>query len=82
MNLLVWQDARGQIHAVNDLSAWQIRRQQILADMQLVMGPLPPRGGEAALAIQVLQTETLPTVTRQKISYAGPARAIAFPLIC
>jgi dienelactone hydrolase len=71
------------MHPVNDLSAWQVRRQHILAGMQLVMGPLPLRGGEVPLEIRVLQTETLPKVTRQKITYAaGPGdRVPAYLLI-
>jgi dienelactone hydrolase len=71
MNLLVWLDAQGQTHPVRDAQAWHQRRQHILANMQLVMGPLPARGHEVPLDIRVVKTEKLPKLTRQKITYAA-----------
>lgn len=83
MELLVWRDAQATTHPVQDPKAWQQRRQHILANMQLVMGPLPERGREAPLDVQVLQTEKLPKVTRQKILYTAGAgdRVPAYLLI-
>jgi hypothetical protein len=83
MGLLVWRDGQGAAHRVQDPEAWQQRRQHILANMQLVMGPLPERGREVPLDVQVLQTENLPKVTRQKILYTAGAgdRVPAYLLI-
>jgi hypothetical protein len=41
MNLGIWLDAQGQSHPIHDPQDWQRRREHILANMQLVMGPLP-----------------------------------------
>jgi len=83
MELLVWRDNAGTSHPVQDAEAWQQRRQHILGNMQLVMGPLPQRGREVPLDVHVLQTEKLPKLTRQKILYtAGPGdRVPAYLLI-
>ena len=73
MELLVWRDAQGAAHPVQDQRAWEQRRHHILANMQLVMGPLPQRDRDMPLDVQVLETEKLAKVTRQKILYtAGP----------
>jgi dienelactone hydrolase len=71
MNLLVWLDAAGQAHQVQDVQGWQRRRQHVLANMQLVMGPLPARGHEVSLDVRVVASEKLPKVTRKKITYAA-----------
>lgn len=83
MELLVWRDGDGRSHKVQDPQTWQQRRQHILANMQLVMGPLPERGREVPLDVQIVETEKLPKVTRQKILYtAGPGdRVPAYLLI-
>jgi dienelactone hydrolase len=83
MDLLVWRDAQGESHPIKDPQAWQQRRRHILSNMQLVMGPLPQRDRRVALDVQILQTETLPTLTRQKILYtASPGdRVPAYLLI-
>src|SRR5436190_5920319 len=41
-NLMVYRDDAGKTAAVKTLADWQKRRDHILANMQLVMGPLPP----------------------------------------
>jgi dienelactone hydrolase len=71
MELLVWRDEGGTAHPVQDAEAWQRRRQHILANMQLVMGLLPERGRVVPLDVQVLQTEKLPKLTRQRILYTA-----------
>jgi acetyl esterase/lipase len=50
---------------------WQRRREQILANMELVMGPLPGPERRVPLDVQVVHTETLPKLTRKKITYAA-----------
>lgn len=83
MDLLVWRDDEGAVNPVKDPQAWQQRRRQILANMQLVMGPLPQRGRELPLDVEVLQTEKLLKLTRQKILYSAGAgdRVPAYLLI-
>ncbi|MHB8898254.1 MAG: hypothetical protein ACYC6Y_05865, partial [Thermoguttaceae bacterium] len=71
MDLLVWRDGQGVSHPVRDVQAWQTRREHILANMQLVMGPLPERGQEAPLDVQILEMEQLPKVNRRKILYTA-----------
>ena len=41
MKLMVWRDEQGAEHPVTNAQDWQRRREHILANMQLVMGPLP-----------------------------------------
>lgn len=83
MELLVWRDDAGNAHPVRDARAWKQRREHILANMQVVMGPLPQRGRDVPLDVQTVATEKLPTLTRQKILYtAGPGdRVPAYLLI-
>lgn len=71
MNLLVWRDAGGVEHPVSSASDWARRREHILQNMQLVMGPLPSADGRVPLDVQVIETEVLPKVIRKKISYAA-----------
>ncbi|MCX6910134.1 MAG: hypothetical protein NTY01_19115 [Verrucomicrobia bacterium] len=71
MKLMVWRDEQGAEHPVTNAQDWQRRREHILANMQLVMGPLPAPDQRVPLDVQVVQTETLPKLTRQKITYAA-----------
>jgi len=41
MKLLVWRDGQGAEHSVTNAQDWQRRREHILANMELVMEPLP-----------------------------------------
>ncbi len=49
---------------------WARSREQILANMQLVMGPLPKRR-KSPLAIERLGMEDFPAFTRERITYAS-----------
>ena len=68
MNLLVWLDTDGKSHAITRPADWTRRREHILANMSLVMGPLP-KHDDTPLNVEVVKTERLETLTRQKISY-------------
>jgi dipeptidyl aminopeptidase/acylaminoacyl peptidase len=68
MNLLVWRDGGGESHAITDPADWPRRRKHILANMSLVMGPLPKRD-DTPLDVQVVETERLEKVTRKKVTY-------------
>lgn len=71
MKLMVWRDGQGAEHPVTNAQDWQRRREHILANMELVMGPLPAADRRVPLDVQVVQTEELPTLTRKKITYAA-----------
>jgi len=78
MNLLVWRDEQGAEHPVTNPQDWQRRREHILANMQQVMGPLPGPDRRVPLDVQVVETETLPNLTRKKITYAA-TKALRVP---
>jgi dienelactone hydrolase len=69
-NLLVYRDSTGAEHAVKTASDWEKRRAQILASMQLVMGPLPDDSKKVPLEPQVLEEVKLAKVTRKKLTFA------------
>ncbi len=71
MNLLMWLDGAGTAHAIENLEDWQRRREHILANMQLVMGPLPGANQRVPLDVEVIHSETLPNLVRKKITYAA-----------
>lgn len=71
MELKVWRDANGAEHPIATLPQWQKRREHILANMQLVMGPLPGENRRVDLDVKILETETLPALVRQKIMFAA-----------
>jgi len=69
-NLLVYLDADGKSAPVQSAVDWQKRREHILANMQLVMGPLPPDANKVPLDLKVEGEETLARVVRKKITFA------------
>ena len=71
MNLLVWLDPSGKAHPIESANDWQRRREHILANMELVMGPLPGAERRVPLDVKEIQSETLPTLVRKKITYAA-----------
>jgi len=83
LNLLMYIDSAGQKHPVTNVTEWQKRREHILANMQLIMGPLPTADKKVPLDIQVINSETLPKVTRKKITYGSEEghRVIAYLII-
>ncbi len=71
--LLVYRDATGAQHKVKTAADWAIRREHILASMQLVMGPLPEASRRVPLDIRVVEEERLAAFTRKKLSFASEA---------
>lgn len=69
MNLLVWRDQHGVSHPIQKPSDWKNRREQIMQNMQLVMGRLPSRDPAVELDVRIVETEILQKVTRKKITY-------------
>jgi dienelactone hydrolase len=78
MNLLVYADAAGAERPVAQPADWPRRREQSLARMQLVMGPLPGPDRKVPLDVQEIESEDLPRVRRIKITYA-PERGDRVP---
>ncbi len=68
--LLVYLDADGREHPVTGAADWRKRRGHILANMQLVMGPLPHAAKKVPLDVQVVETADLGKVVRKKITFA------------
>jgi dienelactone hydrolase len=83
LELLNWLDSQGQRQTIATVADWERRRTHILQGMQLVMGPLPSSDQKCDLEVQVLESEDLPGLVRQKIIYmAGPGDRIpAYRLI-
>jgi dienelactone hydrolase len=55
---------------VKNVADWAERRAHIIANVQAVTGALPDKQKLVPLDVKVLETVTLPKVTRQKITYA------------
>lgn len=72
--LLVYLDEQGKEQPVKRLEDWSQRRAHILANMQLVMGPLPAASHRVPLDIQVEETAETDKYTRKKISFAVEAK--------
>ncbi|GAB4150423.1 MAG: prolyl oligopeptidase family serine peptidase [Planctomycetaceae bacterium] len=80
-DLSFYRDDAGNKQPIRTLADWQKRRQQILANMQNVMGPLPRPKTPVPLDVQILETKRIKVaivsgkrvrhseVIRRKISY-------------
>jgi dienelactone hydrolase len=68
--LLVWRDAGGKEHPITRPADWPKRREHILANMQLVMGPLPPATRKVPLDVQVTEEMRTETYIRKKLTFA------------
>jgi dienelactone hydrolase len=68
--LLVYLDDDGREHEIQTAADWQKRREHILANLQLVTGPLPGPEKKVPLDFQVLDTIPAEKYTLKKISFA------------
>src|SRR5262245_53489105 len=68
--LFYYLDGTGIRHPVRTRSDWHKRRDQILANMQLVMGPLPKRK-KMPLDVVVLEEVRLAAYTRKKLTFVS-----------
>jgi pimeloyl-ACP methyl ester carboxylesterase len=68
--LLVVRDSDGKEQAVRTSADWAKRRSHILANMQLVMGPLPDESRKVPLDVKVTETVELPRYVRKKLTFA------------
>lgn len=73
LNLMVVRDGRGQERPVQTLADWQQRRAQILASMELVMGPMPPASKRVPLDIQVTEEVREAAFMRRRLTFASAA---------
>src|SRR5689334_15166673 len=62
--LLVVRDADDKEHPVRTAADWEKRRAHILANMQLVMGPLPDDSRKVPLDVKVTEVVELPRYVR------------------
>jgi dienelactone hydrolase len=69
-NLLVFTDKAGAQHPVRTTADWARRRAEILAAIQLVMGPLPNSSRKVPLDVRVLQEQQGAGFMRKKLSFA------------
>lgn len=69
-DLLVYLDGAGKSQPVKTPADWQRRRGHILANMQLVMGPLPEASRRVDPAVEVTAESDQAKFTRKKITFA------------
>lgn len=68
--LLVYRDEEGKEHPIKNADDWAKRRAHILANLQLVMGPMPPDTHKVALDIKVIDEVKVGNYLRKKITFA------------
>ncbi|MCA9041656.1 MAG: alpha/beta fold hydrolase [Planctomycetaceae bacterium] len=78
LNLLYFNNKKGETTPVTSLDDWKRRKTQILQNMQDAMGPLPQPENPVPLEMKVLEEETIAGILRQKVSYhtSSPERTI------
>lgn len=70
-DLSSYHDADGNKHPIKTPADWAIRRREILANLQTVMGPLPGKDKRVPLDVKTLEETVIDGgITRRKISYA------------
>jgi dienelactone hydrolase len=69
-NPVVLMDATGASYPVTRLDDWAKRREQIVAAMQEVMGPLPKSNGLVPLDVKVENEKDFPKYVQKKITLA------------
>jgi dienelactone hydrolase len=69
--LLVWRDADGKEHPITKAEDWPKRRDHILANMQLVMGPLPGKEKRVPLDVEVSEEKKTEKWVRKKLTFAA-----------
>ena len=57
------------LKSVSTQKAWSGQRQQIIAGMERVMGPLPGETDRVPLDVQIVEQQTDAEITRIKLSY-------------
>jgi dienelactone hydrolase len=73
LNLMVVRDEAGRERPVQTLADWQKRRGHILANLELVMGPMPPGSKRVPLDVQTTEEVREAAFTRRRITFATEA---------
>lgn len=69
--LLVWRDAAGKEHPIKSKAEWPKRHAHMLANMQLVMGPLPDAKHKVPLDVRYAsEEEKTAKYIRKKLTFA------------
>ncbi|MCR4416016.1 MAG: alpha/beta fold hydrolase, partial [Thermoguttaceae bacterium] len=69
--LLVYRDDSGALRDVKTPADWALRRSHVLANVQLVMGPLPGPERRVPLDVKILGEEKTPRYRRIKLTFAA-----------
>ena len=69
-NLMIYKNSSGKSQPIKTEADWLIRRQHILANMQLVMGPLPDLSKKVPLDIKVSEEIKTPKYVRKLLTFA------------
>jgi hypothetical protein len=82
-NLMVYRNKSGELLPVRTTSDWQLRRKEILKNMQEVMGPLPGKSKRCPLAMKVEEETDCGSYLRRLITYESEpgSRVPAYLLI-
>mgnify|MGYP001582738728 FL=1 len=70
-DLMYYLDASGTRQPVRSPQDWEKRRRHLLANMQLVMGPLPAIDHNLPLALEILKEGRGANYTWRRITYAA-----------
>lgn len=68
-NLMLYHNDSGDVVPVKSKKDWEQRRQEVLANMQAVMGPLPGDEKRCPLDLQVIEEVDAGKFVRRKITY-------------
>jgi len=80
--LLVYRDAKGVELPVQTAGDWEIRRADVLLNMQKVTGPFPEEAKRVPLDLQILAEEDLGEVIRKKVTFLSePGNRVSAYLI-
>lgn len=82
-NLLVYRTRPGEVRDIDSRSDWKRRRAEILAGMQSIMGPLPPREKRVPLKVEVIEEVNCGAYLRRLLEYTSEpgSRTPAYLLI-
>ena len=83
LDLTYYRDKNGQKHPIKTPADWEIRRRHIIANLQLVTGPLPGAKSRVPLDVKLVEEKRIGKLTRRKVTYQTDAddRVAAWLLI-
>jgi dienelactone hydrolase len=70
-NLLEYRAANGDIRPVRSVADWQIRRAEILAGAQAIMGPFPGESKRVPLDVRIEEEKDFGSYVRRLITYSS-----------